>query len=171
MPPGSSAAPWSPAPSLPLDRQAMWCTQATPIRFTDRAAIGRPSRSTMVRAGSSAIGGSRCRSAPAMFHHRRPAMQDLRRLLHRRRNNQLTGCPFLERKAPPERGRGHILFCRCSLFDRRFFGGLFALSIGFVQEPIDETRTARLLDLSLLRFLLFGEKLVISFPAHWVLHQ
>jgi hypothetical protein len=24
------------------------------------------------------------------------------------------------------------LFCRCSLFDRRFFGGLFALSIGFV---------------------------------------
>jgi hypothetical protein len=45
----------------------------------------------------------------------------------------------------------HRLFCRFSLFDRRFFDGLSALSIGFVQEPIDEARTAFLLDLSLLR--------------------
>ena len=74
-------------------------------------------------------------------------------------------------RSPAGAGLWRILFCRCSLFDRRFFGSLFALSIGFVQEPIDETRTARLLDLSLLRFLLFGEELVISFPAHWVLHQ
>src|SRR5262249_42008138 len=59
------------------------------------------------------------------------------------------------------------LFCRCSLFDR-FFSGLFALSIGFVQEPIDDARTALLFDPSLLRFLLFGEELVISFPARWV---
>ena len=44
---------------------------------------------------------------PAMFHHRRPAMLDLRRQLHRRRNNQLTGCPFLERKAPLERGKDY----------------------------------------------------------------
>ena len=65
----------------------------------------------------------------------------------------------------------HRLFCRCSLFDRRFFDGLFALSIGIVQEPIDEASTALLLDPSLLRFLLVGEEPVIYFPAHCVLHQ
>jgi hypothetical protein len=68
-------------------------------------------------------------------------------------------------RSPAGAGLWAHLFCRCSLFDR-FFGGLFALSIGFVQEPIDDARTALLFDPSLLRFLLFGEELVISFPAH-----
>src|SRR6516164_5984121 len=68
-------------------------------------------------------------------------------------------------RSPAGAGLWAHLFCRCSLFDR-FFGGVFALSIGFVQEPIDDARTALLFDPSLLRFLLFGEELVISFPAH-----
>ena len=57
----------------------------------------------------------------------------------------------------------HRLFCGCSLFGRRFFGSLFALCIGFVQEPIDETRTARLLDLRLLR--LNGSRTMIDLAA------
>src|SRR5262249_4257797 len=69
-----------------------------------------------------------------------------------------------EQEAPAGAGLWAHLFSRCSLFDR-FFGGLFALSIGFVQEPIDDARTALLFDPSLLRFLLFGKELVISFPA------
>jgi len=45
-------------------------------------------RSMMVRAASSVMRGSRCRSAPAMLHLRRPAMLDLRRLLRPRRNDR-----------------------------------------------------------------------------------
>jgi hypothetical protein len=42
----------------------MLYTRGIRSRFTRQAAIGRPSRSTMVRAASSAIGASRCKSAP-----------------------------------------------------------------------------------------------------------
>jgi len=66
-------------------------------------------------------------------------------------------------RSPAGAGLWRILFCRCSLFGRRFFGSLFALCIGFVQEPIDETRTARLLDLRLLR--LNGSRTMIDLAA------
>src|SRR5215470_5614274 len=42
----------------------MWSMRAIRSRFTRPAAIGRPNRSTMVRAASSAIRASPCKSAP-----------------------------------------------------------------------------------------------------------
>jgi hypothetical protein len=64
LPLASSAAPSSPAPSLPRGLLAMFSTTAMRRRFRRQAAIGRPGLSTMVRAASSAILASRCKSAP-----------------------------------------------------------------------------------------------------------
>ena len=47
-------------------------------------------------------------------------------------------------KKPRRSGAVGTFIFQVQLFDR-FFGGLFALSIGFVQEPIDDARTALLL--------------------------
>jgi len=77
-----------------------------------------------------------------------------------------------EREPPPEQGLlAHRLFCRCNFSDRRSFDfSLLSLFIGFVQEPINDARTLLLLDLSVLRFLLFSEEPVVYFPTHWILH-
>ena len=64
MPPASSAALSSPAPSSPRGLLAMLSTRAMRSRFTRQAAIGRPGLFTMVRAASSAILAGRCKSAP-----------------------------------------------------------------------------------------------------------
>jgi hypothetical protein len=61
----------------------------------------------------------------------------------------------------------HRLFRRYDLVDRSSFGlCVIALLIGLVQKLVDNTSALLLLDPSLLRFLLFGEELVVYFPAH-----
>ena len=67
----------------------------------------------------------------------------------------------------PKVGIAGGLFRRRDLLDRRCFDvGLFTLLIGFVQELVDDASALLLLDPSLLRSPLFGEELVVYFPAH-----
>src|SRR5262249_10157144 len=61
------------------------------------------------------------------------------------------------------------LFCRRDLF-LRGLAGLFGLLIRILQELVDHPDPLRLLDLVLLRFLLFLEEPVVYFPTHRVLH-
>jgi hypothetical protein len=61
----------------------------------------------------------------------------------------------------------HRLFRRYDLVDRSAFGlNVVALFIGLVQELVDDASALLLFDPSLLHFLLFGEEIVVYFPAH-----
>ena len=57
------------------------------------------------------------------------------------------------------------LLRRRGLFNGHFFDvGVFVLPIGFIQESVDDV--SAFLDPSCLLFRLFGEELVVDFPAH-----
>jgi hypothetical protein len=59
------------------------------------------------------------------------------------------------------------LLRRRGLFNGHFFDvGVFVLLIGLIQESVDDVSALLLLDPSFLRFRLFGEELVVDFPAH-----
>ena len=74
---------------------------------------------------------------------------------------------LLSKPTTPQQQLQGGLFRRRDLLDRRCFDvGLFTLLIGFVQELVDDASALLLLDPSLLRFPLFGEELVVYFPAH-----
>jgi hypothetical protein len=76
-----------------------------------------------------------------------------------------TGTPLrLQRDAGPMALR---LFRSYDLVDLRLFGlRIVGLFIGLAQELVEDACTLLLLDPSLVRFLLFGEELVVYFPAH-----
>jgi hypothetical protein len=76
-----------------------------------------------------------------------------------------TGTPLrLQRGAGPMALR---LFRSYDLVDLRLFGlRIVGLFIGLAQELVEDACTLLLLDPSLVRFLLFGEELVVYFPAH-----
>ena len=77
----SSAAPSSPAPSLPRGLPATWSTQAMRSRSTRPAATGRPSRLWILPVASSAIPANRCKSARATRGLRRAMWWALPRAL------------------------------------------------------------------------------------------
>jgi hypothetical protein len=81
-----------------------------------------------------------------------------------------TGTPLrLQRGAGPMALR---LFRSYDLIDLRLFGlRIVGLFIGLAQELVEDACTLLLLDPSLVRFLLFGEELVVYFPAHRILHR
>jgi hypothetical protein len=59
------------------------------------------------------------------------------------------------------------LLRRRGLFNGHFFdAGIFVLLIGLIQESVDDVSALLFLDPSFLRFRLFGEELVVYFPAH-----
>jgi hypothetical protein len=59
------------------------------------------------------------------------------------------------------------LLRRRGLFNGHFFDvGVFVLHIGLIQESVDDVSALLLLDPRFLRFRLFGEELVVDFPAH-----
>jgi hypothetical protein len=76
-----------------------------------------------------------------------------------------TGTPLrLQRDAGPMALR---LFRSYDLVDLRLFGlRIVGLFIGLAQELVEDACTLLLLDSSLVRYLLFGEELVVYFPAH-----
>jgi len=63
-----------------------------------------------------------------------------------------------------------LLYTRHLFVRRSFDVGFVALSIGLVQEVVDDDGPLPLLDLSFARFFLFSEQLVVNFPAHRDLH-
>jgi hypothetical protein len=76
-----------------------------------------------------------------------------------------TGTPLrLQRGAGPMPLR---LFRSYDLVYLRLFGlRIVGLFIGLAQELVEDACTLLLLDSSLVRYLLFGEELVVYFPAH-----
>jgi len=59
------------------------------------------------------------------------------------------------------------LLRRRGLFNGHSFDvGVFVLLIGLIQESVDDVSALLFLDPSFLRFRLFGEELVVYFPAH-----